>query len=147
MFKDQTHIVDNNCPSISPQLDSDSNAFLCLQRPLVPATGRTSRQRPATCCFTPTVSAGAQCKSRHTGRGRYAVVHTASSPAPKERLTLTLTFTVHFMEPQGREYTESLGVALLSQLSAIAGATVYGMQVEKDWCQRTVRGTTADAHL
>lgn len=78
---------------------------LCSQRPLVLTTGRMSRLRPATCCFIPTVSPGAQCRSRHTGRRRYAVVHTASSPALKERLMLTLTSTVHFMEPDSREHS------------------------------------------
>ncbi len=89
----------------------------------MPTTGRMSRRRPATCCFTPTVSPGAQCRSRRTVRGRYAAVHTASSPAPKERLTWTST--VHFMEPDSREHSthRGLGVAALSQLGAIA--TVY----------------------
>ena len=107
-----------------------SNAFLCSQRLLVPATGRTSRRRPATCCFTHTESPSAQCRCRHTGRGRCALVHSVSSPAPKEPLGLTLTSTVHFfMEPDSREYSKQrarMDLKLLSQLSAIAGTTVSG---------------------
>lgn len=105
--------------------------YLCSQHHLVVATGRTSKRRLATCCFTPTASPGAQCRSRRTGRGWYAVVHTAVSPVPRERLVLTLTPIVHFMEPDGRYSTQR---AWMSQLGAIAGATEY--KWEKDWCQR-----------
>lgn len=112
---------------------------LCSQRPLVVATGRTSKRRLATCCFTPMASPGAQCRSKRTGRGWYAVVHTAVSPVPRERLVLTLTPIVHFMEPDGRYSTQR---AWMSQLGAIAGATEYTISGK-----RLVPKETAEAHF
>lgn len=79
---------------------STPHAFLCLQHPLVTIIGRTSKRRLATCCFTPTASADAQCRFRHTGRGRCAVVQTAVNSLPKEGLALTPT------EPEGRFSTQ-----------------------------------------
>lgn len=85
-----------------------SNACLRLQHLLVVTVGRTFRRRPATSCFTPTVSAGAQCRSRHTERGWYAAAPTACSQAPEGRCALTRTSAVRPVET-GKQRTQCTG--------------------------------------